>query len=307
MALILDGKKVSEAIDAAVQTAIENLYLHGVRPTIGILRIGDNPSDVAYENGAAKRAAKLGIRVERFTCPEDISQEDLLMVMDSINNDNKIHGLLMLRPLPKHIDEDLIRNSLIKRKDLDAITDSNLADIFVGGQGGFPPCTAESCIEILKFYDIPLEGKKCVVIGRSTVIGKPVAMMLMEKNATVTICHSKTPRAELIKYCKDADVIVVAAGKRGIFNAEMATENQTIIDVGINLNEEGKLCGDVDYENVEPIVKAITPVPGGVGSVTTSLLMAHLYGATAAAYQLGLVEISNGEDDIPSDAPPINY
>lgn len=276
MAKIIDGKEFAKAFDEKLINKIENLYLKGIMPTIGILRVGENPGDLAYERGAVNKANKLGIKVEKYICENDISTEDLIAVIKSINENDEIHGLLMLRPLPPHIDEDLVRNQLDLSKDLDCITDLSLANVFTGAEGGFPPCTAEACIELLKYYNIEIAGRNCLVIGRSTVIGKPVAMMLLKENGTVTICHSRTPKDILIEMCKKADIVIVAAGKRAIFTKEMAHKNQVVIDVGINVNDEGKLCGDVDYKEVEPIVAAITPVPGGVGSVTTSMLMSHL-------------------------------
>ena len=198
--------------------------------------------------------------------------------IQSINRDEKIHGVLLLQPLPKGIDAAKVRNTLAPEKDLDCISDDALGRMFTGREG-YGPCTAESCIEILKYYNIPIKGKKAVVIGRSMVIGKPAALMLLQENATVTICHTKTAPEDLKAICRDADIIIAAAGKIGAVTADMAREGQTIVDVGINFDEEGKMTGDVDFESVSQALGedgAITPVPGGVGSVTTSLLMRHL-------------------------------
>lgn len=273
---LLKGKEVAEAIDNYILGQTDALYNRGIVPTLAIVRVGENPSDMAYETGAVKKAKKLGLQAEKYICSSDIIQEDLISVIESINNNSAIHGILLLQPLPNHIDANAIRNSLSIEKDLDCISDDSLARLFTNDSGEYPPCTAESCIEILKYHNIPIEGKKIVVIGRSMVIGKPVAMMLLKCNATVTICHSKTSHEDLIKYCKDADVIISATGHENTLTEEMVRSNQAIIDVGISFTNDGKMIGDVDFEGVKNVVKHITPVPGGVGSVTTSILMKHL-------------------------------
>lgn len=276
MGVILDGKIVASHLEDALLRQITELSSNGINPTLGILRVGSNPGDVSYEKAAIKKAEKLGINISKYHFDENVSEEKLITTIEEINVDDSIQGLLMLRPLPEHIDEAKICNSLDIRKDLDCITDMALAKVFSGGKDGYRPCTAESAMRILKYYDIDILGKNCLIIGRSTVIGKPVAMMLLEENASITICHSKTPKSELIAAAKRADIVIVAAGKRNLFTAEMADERQVIIDVGINMTTEGKLCGDVDFAEVEPLVKAITPVPGGVGSMTTTVLLSHL-------------------------------
>ena len=276
MEKILKGKIVADAIDEDLLKRTPALYEKGIVPTLAIVRVGENPSDIAYENGAVKKAKKLGLQPEKYICPADIAQEDLIQVIKAINEDEKIHGILLLQPLPKSIDADAVRNTLCPEKDLDCISDASLARLFLGSGEGFTPCTAEACIEILKFNHIDIKGKKAVVIGRSMVIGKPVAMMLLKENATITICHTRTEDRDLKDLCQGADIIIAAAGHAGTLTADMVRPGQTIIDVGINFDDEGKMLGDVDYEPVSGIVGSITPVPGGVGSVTTTLLMKHL-------------------------------
>lgn len=276
MEKLLKGKDAADAINQGILKRTPALYEKGIVPTLAIVRVGENPSDIAYENGAVKKAKTLGLQPEKFICPADIAQEDLIEVIKAINNDEKIHGILLLQPLPKFIDADAVRNTLCPEKDLDCISDASLARLFLGQEEGFSPCTAEACIEILKHYRIEIKGKKIVVIGRSMVIGRPVAMMLLKENATITICHTKTPPEDMRAICKSADIIIAAAGHAGTLTADMVSSGQVIIDVGINFNEAGKMCGDVDFEPVSDIVSALTPVPGGVGSVTTTLLMKHL-------------------------------
>lgn len=278
MEKLLKGKAVADRINEEILERTPALYEKGIVPTLAIVRVGENPSDIAYENGAVKKAKSLGLQPEKYICPADITEEDLIQVIQSINEDEKIHGVLLLQPLPKGIDAAKVRNTLAPEKDLDCISDDALGRMFTGREG-YGPCTAESCIEILKYYNIPIKGKKAVVIGRSMVIGKPAALMLLQENATVTICHTKTAPEDLKAICRDADIIIAAAGKIGAVTADMAREGQTIVDVGINFDEEGKMTGDVDFEPVSQVLGedgAITPVPGGVGSVTTSLLMRHL-------------------------------
>lgn len=273
--MILKGKDVAESVNSEILTSTEPCYADNIVPTVAIIRVGENPGDIAYENGAIKKAKSLGLMPEKYTCPADFSEDDLIDVINICNNKKDIHGILLLQPLPSYMDADRVRNNIAPEKDIDGITDINLGNVFIG-KDGFAPCTAESCMEILKHYNIELVGKKAVVIGRSLVIGKPVAMMLMKENATVTMCHTKTPHEDLVKYCREADIIVTAAGHRNTLTKEMVREGQTVIDVGINFNEEGKMCGDAAYDEICDIVENITPVPGGVGSVTTSILMKHL-------------------------------
>lgn len=274
MSQILSGKDVAAAMSARIINEVNRLREAEIIPTLGIIRVGENESDLSYERGAVKRAEALGVEYKKYILPEDVSQNELLKVIDEVNNDDKIHGVLLLRPLPPHIDSTVIENALKPEKDVDCMTDMSLCGVFTGKDIGYPPCTPKACMEILAHYNISCEGKNVVVIGRSLVVGKPVSMMLLKKNATVTICHTRTKDMKSI--AKAADILIVAAGRAGIINKDYVREGQIVIDVGINTDSNGKLCGDVDYTSVEPIVSAITPVPGGVGSVTTSVLISHV-------------------------------
>lgn len=275
MATIWKGAEVNSGLNARIMKDVEALKARGITPTLAIVRVGERPDDLSYERGAVKRAEALGVAVAKCARPVDVTQEVLLQVIRDINVDSKIHGVLLFRPLPKHLDEALICNTLVPEKDIDGITELSLAGVFAGKPLGFAPCTPSACIEILDHFGVDCTGKKAVVIGRSLVVGKPVAMMLVKKNATVTICHTRT--ADLPAVCREADILIAAAGKAGMVGADFVRPGQLVIDVGINWNEqEQKLCGDVDFEAVSPIVEAITPVPGGVGTVTTSVLIGHV-------------------------------
>ncbi|MBQ4300847.1 MAG: bifunctional 5,10-methylenetetrahydrofolate dehydrogenase/5,10-methenyltetrahydrofolate cyclohydrolase, partial [Lachnospiraceae bacterium] len=235
------------------------------------------PDDLSYERGAMKRCEAVGVAVKSVDLPEDISEADFMGELDKLNKDNSAHGILMFRPLPSQIDSEKARCAIDPKKDVDGCTDGSLAGVFIGSDTGFAPCTAQAAIEILKYYNVELKGKKVAVIGRSLVIGRPVAMMLMHENATVTICHTKTEDVPAIT--RDADIIIAASGQMESIGLDYVREDesQILIDVGIGWNEaKGKLCGDADFDAVEPRVSAITPVPGGVGSVTTSILVSHV-------------------------------
>ena len=275
MARLLKGKDVVEALNAKLSQEVEVLKAKGIVPTLGILRVGERPDDLSYERGALKRCEQVGVQVKVTALPEDVSEKDFFDTLDKLNNDITIHGILMFRPLPKHIDGEKARKLLRADKDVDGCTDLSLAGVFTNTNLGFAPCTAEAAMEILKYYGVELSGKKVAVIGRSLVIGRPVAMMLMHENATVTICHTRT--VDVPSITKEADIVVVASGQMESVGAEYLREGQTVIDVGISWNnEKNKLCGDVRFEEAEPVVDAITPVPGGVGGVTTSILVKHV-------------------------------
>ena len=283
MAKQLLGKEVTASLNERIKAQAARLQEKGINPTLAIIRVGENPSDISYEKGADKRCETLGVACEKILLPEDVSQEELLAVMDRLNKNEKIHGVLLLRPLPGHLEQSAIENALDPTKDVDCMTDGSMSGVFTGKKVGFPPCTPQACMEILDYYGIECTGKKAVVIGRSLVVGKPAAMMLIKKNATVTVCHTKT--VDMPSVTREADIIIVAAGRAGVVGAEYVKPGQTVIDVGINMNVEGKLCGDVDFATVEPIVDAITPVPGGVGSVTTSVLVGHVVEAAARSLE----------------------
>ena len=283
MAKRLLGKEVNEALVASLQTRTAALREKGVVPTLGIIRLGENPSDMSYEKGATKRAEEVGVAVKNFVLPETATKEEVLAVIDQVNADDSIHGVLMFRPLPKHLknDQDEICNRLAPRKDVDSMTHMSNAGVFEGQDLGYAPCTPAACMEILDHYGIDCKGKNAVVIGRSLVVGKPAAMMLMAKNATVTVCHTRTVNTAEI--CRNADIIVTAAGVLNSLTKDFVREGQIVIDVSMNWNPEkittkgkGGMSGDCVFEEVEPIVEAITPVPGGVGAVTTSVLMKHV-------------------------------
>ena len=293
MAKLLLGKEVNEKLNARIIADCEALKAKGINPTMGIVRCGERPDDLSYEKGAVKRAETLGVAVEKFVLPEDVSKEELVKVIQEINANDKIHGVLMFRPLPKHLkaDQDEICNMLDPRKDIDGMTDLSNAGVYMGKQLGFAPCTAEACMTILDHYGIECSGKKAVVIGRSLVIGKPAAMMLTAKNATVTVCHTRTKDVPAIA-C-EADIIVSSAGVLRSLTKEYVRPGQIVVDVSINWDAEkvnsrggkGAIAGDAVFEEVEPIVEAITPVPGGVGSVTTSISIGHV--VEAAKRSLG--------------------
>ena len=290
MAKRLLGKEVNEALVASLQTRTAALREKGITPCLGIIRLGENPSDLSYEKGATKRAEEVGVAVKNYILPENATKEEVLAVIDEVNADASVHGVLMFRPLPKHLkaDQDEICNRLAPCKDVDSMTHMSNAGVFEGQDLGYAPCTPAACMEILDHYGIDCKGKNAVVIGRSLVVGKPVAMMLMAKNATVTICHTRTVNTAEI--CRNADIIVSAAGVLNSLTKDFVREGQIVIDVSMNWNPEkittkgkGGMSGDAVFEEVEPIVEAITPVPGGVGAVTTSVLMKHVVEAAEKA------------------------
>ena len=268
--ILLYGADTAEKIKDEISGMLSELK--GYIPTLGIVRIGSNPADISYEKGAVKKMESLSLKTKVFEFDENISSDDFIDEFKKINEDDEIDGILLFRPLPKHIDEKKVIEVLDERKDLDGISYKNIAKVFAGDESGFAPCTAKAVIKILESNNIELEGKNVVVLGRSMVIGKPVAMLAIQKNATVTLCHSKT--ADLKKMCKNADILIVAIGRAKMINDDYIGEDAVVIDVGINFFE-GKLCGDVDLENVKNAAMA-TPVPKGVGAVTTTVLAQHL-------------------------------
>ena len=281
MAEILKGAPAAAALTEKLAVRCAALKESGVIPTLAIVRVGERPDDVAYERGAIKRCEKAGVAVRQYLLPADAEQGELLRVIDEINRDGGIHGCLMFRPLPRHLDEAAACEVLDARKDVDCMTESSLSSVFTGSGTGFTPCTAQSVMELLDYYGIDPAGKKAVVVGRSLVIGKPVAMLLLAANATVTVCHSRT--ASLAEQTRNADIVVAALGRARALRAEHFAPGQVVVDVGINAAPECGLCGDVDFAAVEPIVSAITPVPAGVGSLTTAVLCAHVIEAAGGA------------------------
>lgn len=271
MAILLTGKEVAEHLHDDLAGRIDALKNRGVEPTLSFVRMGENPDDLAYERAAQRSAEKLGIKTKSFVLDESAAQDEIEDLIRSINDDDNIHGCLLFRPLPKHIDEQAVCDAIAFEKDIDGVSLGSLAAVFVDDDSGFAPCTAAACIETLDYYKVPLQGTDVVVVGRSLVVGKPLSMMLMRRNATVTMCHSRTENLE--EACRQADIVICATGKAKAFGAAYFSPGQVVLDVGINFDDEGNLCGDVAFDQVEPVVGEITPVPGGIGSVTTSILM----------------------------------
>ena len=275
MAELWKGAPVAAALSETVSREAEELKANGVIPTLAILRVGQRDDDLAYERGAVKRCEKVGVAVRSVVLPADVNSETFFRTLEQLNNDRGVHGILMFRPLPKQLDGEKARRMLAPEKDVDGCTDGSLAGVFTNTTLGFPPCTAQAAMELLRYYGVELKGKRVAVIGRSLVIGRPVAMMLMHANATVTVCHTRT--VDVPAVTREADVIVAASGQMESVTAAYLRPGQIVIDVGIGWNEEKqKLCGDVKAEEAEPLVAALTPVPGGVGSVTTAVLCKHV-------------------------------
>lgn len=269
--ITLRGAEISAKLKEQVQADLETL---GRVPKLAIVRVGSRPDDVSYENGAVKKMQAFGLEAERFTFPEDITDGEFKEEFQKINEDAAIDGILMMRPLPKQIKESDIEKMIDPGKDLDGISPENIAKVFSGDDSGFAPCTAEAVMEMLRLNGFELTGKRAVVVGRSMVVGKPLAMLLLKENATVTICHTRTK--DLAARCKEADILLAAAGKAGLVTADFVKEGAVVIDVGINVDADGHLCGDVDFAGIGEKAGYATPVPGGVGGVTTAVLAKHL-------------------------------
>ena len=273
-ARILKGKPVADSMQAALSEKAHELRKKGIIPRLCIIRVGERSDDIAYETGAVKKMTATGIEADRVILNASCTQEELKEVMKEKNSDEEVHGILMLRPLPAHLDEKKITQMISPEKDVDCMNPATLAGIFEPSEGLKTPCTPQAVIEMLRYYDIEMTGKKVAVLGRSSVIGKPVALLLLNENATVTICHSKT--ADLRETVREADIVISAMGRAKMIDGSYNREGATIIDVGINTDEDGKLCGDADFESAEKVAGAISPVPGGVGSVTTTILAKNL-------------------------------
>ena len=275
---ILKGLPVANAINEKLMEQVKSI--EGPLPHLAIIRVGERPDDCSYERGAVKKMDKVGVRCTTYTFDADIDNDTFQAEFDKINENPDIDGILMLRPLPKQLDEKQIENKIDPRKDLDGISPLNLAKVYAGDESGYAPCTAEAVIEMLDYAGIDIKGKRVTVAGRSLVIGKPVSMLLMKRNATVTVCHTKT--VDMAGTCKNAEILVAAAGSARMIKKEYVADGAVVIDVGINVDDEGNLCGDVDFDAISDIAAAATPVPGGVGSVTTSVLAKHLVKAAMA-------------------------
>lgn len=273
-ARILKGKPVADSMQAALSEKAHELRKKGIIPKLCIIRVGERSDDIAYETGAVKKMTATGIEADRVILNASCTQEELEEVMKEKNSDEEVHGILMLRPLPAHLDEKKITQMISPEKDVDCMNPATLAGIFEPSEGLKTPCTPQAVIEMLRYYDIEMTGKKVAVLGRSSVIGKPVALLILNENATVTICHSKT--ADLRETVREADIVISAMGRAKMIDGSYIREGATLIDVGINTDEDGKLCGDADFESAEKVAGAISPVPGGVGSVTTTILAKNL-------------------------------
>lgn len=270
--IVLKGAEVSAKIKGQVQEMLAGL--DGYVPKLAIVRVGEKPDDMSYERGAMKKMEAFGLRVQSYVFPEDISGGDFKEAFAGINGDPDVTGILLLRPLPKHICEKEIEQMIDPAKDLDGISPVNIAKVFAGEDTGFAPCTAEAVVEVLKANEIPISGKRVMIVGRSMVVGRPLAMLMVKEHATVTICHTRT--VDLPGTCKNAEILVAAAGKAKMLDEKYVGTGAIVIDVGINVDENGKLCGDVDYDSIQEQAAMATPVPGGVGAVTTAVLAKHL-------------------------------
>ena len=271
---IIKGKPVADRITENLIEETKKLKELDIVPKLAIVRIGENPDDMSYERGAMNRCAKIGIDVQNIVLQGDVSEGEYIEAIKNLNEDKNINGILCLRPLPKNINENKVKSIIDAKKDVDCFNPINSAKLFEGEKDGYAPCTPEAVMKILNHYEVDLSGKKVVVLGRSLIVGKPVSMMLMGENATVTICHSKTEN--LAEEAKNADVLVAAIGRAKMVDKSYIKKGATVIDVGINVDESGNLCGDVDTESAIGIAKMVTPVPAGVGSVTTSVLAEHV-------------------------------
>ncbi len=274
MAEVMLGVEVAKAMKTQIIEKVESWKEKGINPNLTIIRVGAREDDLAYERGAKKRMELTGIDCKVLELPEDISQEKLEEEFQKVNEDPMVHGILLFRPLPKHLNEEPLRMMIDPYKDVDGMSPVNMAKVFSGDLSGHAPCTAEAVMEMLDYYQIDLTGKKVAIVGRSMVVGRPLSMLMLQKNATVTICHTRTK--DLPGTLRDAEVLVAAAGKAKMITEDMVGEGAIVADVGINVDEDGNLCGDVDFEAAEKKASYISPVPRGVGSVTTSVLAKHV-------------------------------
>ena len=270
MAQIIDGKRISQEIKDSLKVQVEELKEQGKSCTLVVIQIGKDPASSVYVANKKKACEYIGINSRSYELPEETTEDELLELIDELNHDSTVHGILCQLPLPKHMNEKKILNRISPQKDVDGFHPENVGHLMIG-EFGFVSCTPAGVIELLKASNISIEGKNCVVIGRSNIVGKPMAMLMLRENATVTICHSKTN--DLKNICKQADILIVAIGKPKYINEEYIKEGAVVIDVGIHRDANNKLCGDVDFERVEPLCSAITPVPGGVGPMTICMLM----------------------------------
>ncbi|MDR1650048.1 MAG: bifunctional 5,10-methylenetetrahydrofolate dehydrogenase/5,10-methenyltetrahydrofolate cyclohydrolase [Synergistaceae bacterium] len=279
MTTLMQGSVVAARMKATLEENVVALRRKGIEPKLAVVRVGSRPDDLAYERGILKRFDGLGIAAQVFEFPEDVGREDFVSAFAAIDTSPDVHGILLFRPLPARLDEDAIKKTIDPLKDVDGMSPFSSAKVFSGDAAGFAPCTPSAVMEMLDAYGVELAGKNVAVVGRSMVVGRPLAMLLLRRNATVTICHTKTKNMESI--CKNADILVAAAGKARMISPAFVSESSIVVDVGINVDDDGKLCGDVDYDAVSPVVSMISPVPGGVGAVTTSVLAKHVLKAAS--------------------------
>ena len=275
MAELLSGAPVAARLCQRVSAGVSRLRDRGVTPAVAIVRVGERPADVSYERGFAKRAQSLGIGVERLLLPDTVGEKELISVLGEINENPRLHGCLLFRPLPGRLNTPAVLGTLRAEKDIDAMTSASMGGLMVQGTPGFPPCTATACMELLEHYKIELQGRNVVMVGAGTTVGMPTAILLMNRGATVSVCNVFTDPERLTQLCRGADIIISAAGKAGLIGRNHVSPGQVIVDVGLSPGSDGRLRGDVAFEEVEPIVAAITPVPGGVGAVTSTVLAAH--------------------------------
>ena len=285
MAELLKGAAVAAAVTERLQPEVAALKARGVEPCLALVRVGERPDDVYYEKSAVKRCEKVGVTARRFTLPEHASTDEVLQVIEKINGDPAIHGCLVFRPLPPGVDDAAVRGALAAEKDVDGVTDGSLAGVITGAGKGFPPCTAQACLEILDHYGVDPCGRRVTVLGRSLVVGRPLALLLLRRNATVTVCHSKTGQDDIRRLSREADVVAACLGRAEMVDESFLSEGQIVLDVGFNPLADGSVVGDVRCAAAEK-VRAFTPVPGGVGAVTTSVLVKHT--VAAAARQNGI-------------------
>ncbi|MCL1808365.1 MAG: bifunctional 5,10-methylene-tetrahydrofolate dehydrogenase/5,10-methylene-tetrahydrofolate cyclohydrolase [Clostridiales bacterium] len=285
MATLLKGIEVVNGMKESLSSRVLELKRKGKTPCLGIVRIGERPDDLSYEKGAVKRCSGIGLLCKVFNFPADVSNEEFIQEFKKINADESVHGLLVFRPMPKHIDEEAVKGIISPEKDMDCMSPANIAKVFAADETGYAPCTPQAVMELLKHFGIPLKGKRVTLVGRSMVVGKPLSMLLLKEHATITICHTRT--ADLAGECRKAEILIAAAGVPKMVKDSFVNEGATVIDVGINVDENGNLCGDVDFESVEPVAGSITPVPGGVGTVTTSVLAMHVIEACEKGEALG--------------------
>ena len=277
MSILMKGADVAKTMKEDLTGEARRLKDRGILPSLTIIRVGARPDDLAYERGARKRMEMIGIECKVVELPETITQAEFEKTFFKINEDPKVHGILLFRPLPGHLDEGPVVSRINPLKDVDCMCPVNIAKVFSGDETGHAPCTPEAVMEMLDYYKIDPRGKKVTVIGRSMVVGKPLSMLLLKRHATVTICHTRTK--DLSATCREAEILVAAAGKARMVTADMIGDGAVVVDVGINVDAKGNLCGDVDFNAAEPVTSYISPVPRGVGSVTSSVLAKHVLNA----------------------------